>query len=337
MNNGLDPFEVLREQVQTPEPTSEEISLAKARLQRAIAAEQNADKKLEVGWKWRVVAAITVAAAIVIVAVPLIRTSPAQAALVEIAQAARQATPIEVLRGSYITTTSEQTNLAIRPGEEFGLDQESVAYLLPTTRQIWRQPAKRFVLLQTTVGIPEFFDPSHQRAYYAAGLDEADQIGQTIVEQFVNVTDPIIETEWPTNPDDLLQAMEELIGENDRTQSIPSDLFLLAADLLRETNPSPQLRAAVLEVLGELPLDVQERGQLSITISLLDGDRQLTMELSDQGDLLSEAITLRQADLTLGIPADTVISKATHRVARVVDDLPIQSETTGCPSNGRQS
>ena len=82
----------------------------------------------------------------VIVAVPLTRTSPAQAALVEIAQAARQATPIEVPPGSYISTTSEQTDLAIRPGGEFGLEQESVAYLLPTTRQIWRQPAQQFVI-----------------------------------------------------------------------------------------------------------------------------------------------------------------------------------------------
>lgn len=61
MNNEQDPFEVFREQAQTPKPTSDDIALARARLQRAIAAEQKADHP-EFRWKWRVVAAITVAA-----------------------------------------------------------------------------------------------------------------------------------------------------------------------------------------------------------------------------------------------------------------------------------
>jgi hypothetical protein len=322
MNSGPDPFEVLREQVQKPEPTSEQVAAARARLQRAITAEQNADKRLRVGWNWRAVAAITVAAVLVGVAIPLLTTSPAQAALVEIAQAARQATPLDVPSGSYIAATSERVDIGIRPGEDFGLDQESVAYLLPTTRRVWRQPIEQFVLIQTTVGEPTFFDSSHERAYYAAGLDAADQIGKTIVEQFADVTDPIIETDWPINSHDLLQAMEEFIGESGEVQSSPADIFLLAADLLRETNPPPELRAAVLEVLSDLPLDVEHHGQLSTTVSLIDSDRQLTMELSHVGALIAETITLVNEDPEHGIPAGTVLTDVHYHLPEVVDELP---------------
>lgn len=322
MNSGRDPFDVLREQIQTPEPTPEDVATARGRLQQAIAAERRSARP----WRdWRVLAGVTAAVALV-VAVPLATTSRAQAALTEIAQASREAAPLEVPLGSFVATTSERSDLAIRPGEDFELDQEFVAYLLPTTRQVWRQPEEQFVMIRTTVGTPSFFDPLHEQAYYSAELDKADRIGKTVVDQFTDVADPILEVEWPRDPDQLLSAMNEFIGGTADSETTPSDLFTLAANLLRETNPPPELRGSILEVLAGLPLDLDQDGDTSIKVSVLDDGRRLTMELSVHGDLLSESTTLLEADPTLGIPVGTLISESTYQMARVVDELPIHSE-----------
>lgn len=323
MNSGRDPFDVLREQMQTPEPTPEDVAKARGRLEQAIAAERRRVRH----WRdWRVLAGVAAAVALVLVAVPLATTSRAQAALTEIAQASREATPLEVPTGSFVATTSERTDLAIRPGEDFELDREFVAYLLPTTRQVWRQPEEQFVLIRTTVGTPVFFDPLHEQAYYAAELDKADRIGETVVDQFTDVADPILEAEWPSDPDQLLTAMNEFIGGTADSETQPADLFTLAANLLRETNPPPELRGSILEVLAGLPLDLDKDDDTSIKVSVVDDGRRLTMELSVHGDLLSESTTLLEADPTLGIPVGTLISEATYHMAQVVDELPIQSE-----------
>ena len=323
MNSGRDPFDVLREQMQTPEPTPEDVAIARGRLEQAIAA---ARRRVSPWRDWRLLAGVAAAVALVLVAVPLATTSPAQAALTEIAQASREGSPLEVPTGSVVAFTSERTDLAIRPGEDFELDREFVAYLLPTTREVWRQPEEQFVLIRTTVGTPTFFDPLHEQAYYAAELDKADRIGETLVEQFRDVADPILETEWPSDPDQLLTAMNEFIGGTADTESTPADLFTLAANLLRETNPRPGLRGSILEVLAGLPLELDQDDDTSIKVSVVDDDRRLTMELSQSGDLISESITLLEADPTLGIPVGTLISEATHQMVQVVDELPNQSE-----------
>ncbi len=194
--------------------------------------------------------------------------------------------------------------------------------MLPTTRQVWRQPAQRFARIQTKVGQPEFFDPAEEAAYYAAGLDEDDRVGQTFTNQFTDVADPIIETNWPTSRNELVQAMERFI---DNTGSGPSDapeLFILASNILRETNPSPELRGAIVDVLRGLPLELVRSSTNSITVSLQDGDQELTMTLSYRGDLLEETTTLQSGDRALGLPVDTVLTAVRYQPGHTVSDLP---------------
>lgn len=325
MNSGRDPFEILRSSAHVPEPTAAQTASARARLEREIDAERNSTTASGSGRARRVLVAVAVAAALIVVAIPLLDTSPAQAALAEVAQAARQATPLDIPEGNYITVKSERTDLAGRPGDEFGFNDEFVAYLLPTIREVWRQPAEQFFLIRTTVGQPAFFDPQTEAAYYSAGLDEADRVGETYIESFTDVANPIIETDWPKNPDNLRQSMETFIGDSRGTNASDVDLFILASNILRESNPSPELRGAVIEVLAGLEIALERPSANSITLSLVDGDQELAMTLSTRGDLLAETTTLLKADPVLDTPAGTVLTSVAYQLPRVVNTLPSDS------------
>lgn len=319
MNSGRDPFEILRSNAHGPEPTASQTASARARLDREFTS-TNPTAASRPPRALPVLAAVAMAAALVLVAIPLLNTNTAQATLTDVAQAARQATTLDVPDGNFITVKSERTDLGARPGEEFGIDEEYIAYLLPTSREIWSHPAERFVLIRTTVGQPVFFDADAEAAYYSAGLNEADQVGETYIEQFTDVANPILETEWPDEPDSLRQSMEAFIGKSG-TGATDADLFKLAANILREANPPPELRGAIIEVLAELPLTLEQPAD-SITLSVTDGDWQLAMTLSNQGNLLAETTTLLEADPVLGIPAGTVLTNATYGLPQVSSDLP---------------
>jgi hypothetical protein len=202
------------------------------------------------------------------------------------------------------------------------MQQDFVGYLLPTTRQVWRNPTEKFILIHTTVGTPEFFDPEAEAAYYAAGLDQADQVGEIIVEQFTEATDPVIEAEWPTQPEQLAEAMKTFIVGTRRQPADTSQIFDLAADILRETHPSPQLRSALLHVLAQQPLTLEEQTPTTLTVSHAEADRQVGITLTRNGQLLAETTILLQADPQLGLAEGTVIASADHQPTRVVAELP---------------
>lgn len=322
MSNRQDPFDRLRRAAERPVPTADEKSAAFGRLQHAISREQQMAGKSGFKWGWRPIAILAAALTTLVVAIPFFITDPAQAALTEVAEAARVAAPLEVPEGDFIYTRSEHEDLAIRPGSDFDLPQDFVPYLLPTTRQVWRNPAERFILIHTTIGTPEFFDPQTQAAYYQAGLDRADQVGENVVEQFTEADDPVIETRWPTHPEQLLEAMEAFILENRDQTADTSQIIDLTADILRETHPSPELRSSLVQVLARQPLELKGRTATTITISHISDGQETAITLSSDGQLLSETVTLLKPDADLGLPEGTTVGSANYGQAQVVRDVP---------------
>lgn len=322
MSMERDPIEQLRRAVRRPIPTAEERDVALDRLRHAIATDLERREHRSRRSLRGMLAAAAVAVAMMMIAGPMLLRSPAQAALTEFAVAARQATPLEVPRGSFIHSKSQRRDLVVRPGEDFGLSRDFVAYLLPTSRQVWRDPAEAFIRINTAIGRPEFFDSDVEVAYYAAGLDQADQVGENVIEELTEVTDPVIETVWPVDPDRLLESMTSFVIARRSSTADAGQLIDLAADILRETNPSPDLRSAVLHVISQQPVDLEERTARTVTVSYGGTDRRIDLTLSSKGHLLSERVTLLEADPELGLPRGTVISHADHAESRIVADLP---------------
>lgn len=333
MTSGDDPLDALRPSDGQPSPSPGEEERAWARLSHAMAAEQ-AHKQKRMGRPRRLVPVAAALAVTALVAVTVaVRPTPAQASLTEIAHAARLADPLIVPQGSFIYARSERIDLAIRPGIELGLNEEHVAYLQPVSREVWRQPETRFYQISTTLGQPQFFDPAIEAAYLAAGLDRTDHIGETVTRRLNDVADPLIETDWPTQDDRLRQAMQTYAQQGGDERPLEAQLLDLAADLLRESNPSPELRSAILQVLAQLPLDLQHRGSdQTITVAITYRGPLLTRDtvtLSPDGHLLAQTTTLLEADSDLRIPPNTMISSATYQLPRIVtnltDDHPAQA------------
>ncbi|MEX1133966.1 MAG: hypothetical protein WED83_03875 [Acidimicrobiia bacterium] len=205
-------------------------------------------------------------------------------------------------------------DLGIRPGIEFGLEKEYVAYLLPTVREVWRAPEQRFIQIRTDTDTPEFFDPVIEAAYYANSLDEADHVGQILTEQLTDVVDDLVETVWPTDAEQLKAAMETYLSTGD-TGPTEARMFHLATAILRESNPSPALRAAALEVLAGLDLELVEEDAETFTVALTYSDPNPTRDsitLSRQGELLGEKSVLFEGDPEIGIPPGMTISRVEY-------------------------
>lgn len=322
MNENIsDPFELIRREAEPAEPSEEEVYRARQRLQAAILSEQEKGRRPVRRWLIPVFAALML---LVIGGVALLRPSPAEAALAEVAQAARGVSPIDVPQGLFVYTRSERVDLAIRPGVEFGLDQEFVAYLLHSTREVWRQPETEFIQIHTTNHTPAFFSPDVEDAYYRLGLDATDRLGETQTEQLTGVIDPLLEVDWPTEPDALHETLRDYAarGGDERPEEV--QVFDLATDLLREADPTPELRAAVLEVLGQLPIELVERTSRTITIGITyitPASTRDTITLSPEAQLLAETSTLLEGDHELDISAGTIILKVEYQETHGTDDL----------------
>ena len=321
-----DPLAPLRRLAGDPRPSPAEEAVALARLRQATAAERSAGKKQRSRLLWLTPATAAAAAILAAVALALVlRPGAAEAALTELAQASRRAMPPDTRTGAFIYQEADSVDLVIRPGSELGLDRAAVAYLLPTYRAAWRQPATRFLRSVTTTGPPIFFDQEVAAAYRDHGGAALDRVGETVVEQFTDVTDPILETDWPTNADGLRQALEERLSAGGDPRSLEVQLFGAAANILRET-ADPQLRAAALEVLAALPVELLDRrSDGAITIAVTYDGPPLTREtltIAADGTLLTRSSTWLEPDPQLRTPPATSVSTVTYRPSRLVFQLP---------------
>lgn len=321
MNHNDDPFEQLRRLAGDPTPTDDEEQRAWAMLQQAIGTERPAGRRAR--RRRRLIPVVAAVAVVLVVAgVVLSRPSRVEATLGEIAYAARLATPQEIPEGSFLYTRSGQVSLIVTPGDRLGL-QGHVAYLLPTTREEWRRGD--FVQLVTTAGTPTFFDPEVEAAYYAHGFDKTDHVGQTLTRQLTGVTNDLAETDWPTDPGRLRDALEAYASQGAGSLPLDIQVFHLATDLLREADPGPSVRAALIEVFTQLPVTLVDRGSdgsvtLAVTYNRPPSVRD-TITLDPQGHLIAETSTLLEPAPEFGIPTGTRIWDATYTIPTVVDTL----------------
>lgn len=324
MSNGPDPFDRLREGFESPAPDSHERQKAWDRLQEVVtAAEPSKNRSLRFGVP--AFAGVLALILLTVGVVGLLQPSAARAGLLEIAQASRQAAPVDIPAGSFLYIRSEHVDLALRPGVEFGLDQEYVAYLLPSSRELWTSTDQAFMQIRTKVGRPQFFSAETEDGYYTTGLDLRDAVDETILERFTDVRDPLAEVDWPTDSRSLRQAMEGYVADQGDDRPLEARLFDLAVDLLRARNPSPLLRGAIIEVLADLPLELAEVNPGNSATFAIDYGAPLqtrdTISLSDDGHLLSETSQLLEPDSSLGIPAGTDLIWTTYETPLIVPDL----------------
>ncbi|NND01912.1 MAG: hypothetical protein HKN91_03925 [Acidimicrobiia bacterium] len=307
-----------------PEPTSEQEAAARARLRSAIRDEA-IRTPLRLGRRPALAfgaAALSITAAIVAITLVLPGSSPAvDANLAGIAGAARSVVAEELPAGAYVYTHRESSFLS---GAQANEDSTVLFYLLPETVDTWTRDNSKQIT--TTIGTPIFFDTKERTAYYAAGIDESDGVGTTTTEDFVNIPGLLEPDRWSTDVDVLRQQVAaELAVQGATTSNEDARMLAFVTQLLDPNlNPSPQLRAAIIELIGGLNVTtvMLPSGFVNVTLEYADpvyGSVRHEMELDEAGNLRATRIVVLAPGPDVAIPAGTVIEMTDWSVAAIVD------------------
>ncbi len=325
--NGHDPLDRLRPQGDPPVPSAADDAYMRRRLDDLIDDEERRLAMGPVSRRKLLFALIGAGAAAGVAGWSFLARPGTGPMLLEIARVARSAHPDSVPPGAFAYFKTHRRDLRARPANDLGLlDREWVAYIQPTTRELWRSEDLRFLQIRTTPLAPTFFDPLVEEAYMAAGMDHRDAIGTSVVEQFDGISDPLLTKDWPVDPAELRRAMDVYLSSSGDDRPVAVDLLDLASQMLREVSRPPQLRAALLEVLAQLPLEnlvPAGVGLFSFGLTFRQElRRRMVVSFDSEGNLVTDSVTLLEPDAQLQVPAGTAIALGRYELPQTVDTLP---------------
>jgi hypothetical protein len=318
--------QTLRQMVGNPQPTDADRQHTRRILAAAIRSDTRPARPAR---HWFATPAFVASSLVVVliaaITVQVLRPTPVQAALAEIAAAAQKADPLTIPDQQYAYRHTEAVNLVVVPDDAFepGHRDTPLAYLLPTVREEWIG-TDGTVQLRTTANTPTFFTPEDESDYLQAGLDQTDNIGQTITETFGNVTSILDDRTWPTDPDQLETALTAMTPAGSETPETV-DIFNLALAFIRQPDTPPALRSAALGVIARLDLTLSEHtsdGTRTFTLTYTEPQpATITVTLDTNGQLLYESVGLTDGDAATGVPPNTTISANTYQPIQIVGNL----------------
>jgi hypothetical protein len=319
--NARHPVDVaLRAVTTTLESRSDDFEFARDRLMEAIAAASEPRTRTMARVPWAVATALIVAFTVFVVQTT--STSPAGAVISDLVQVVETSDHLVIPDDLFALTVTEGESIAIVGPDTLGgveIEHDFLFYILPATIERWTGD-QGTVRSQKTVRPPRFFSAADEAAYSAAGLNERDRVGEAVIH-----TQPennrALDEEWPTNPGELESTIRSRVG-NDEFDVLNECLVLLREPLL-----PLELRAAVLEVVAGLDLELVEKGDdgggtFSFDYELEDGPRALTFRLDGAGYLVFEDTVLVEGYPDQGVPPGTSEHRVTYTLPVIVDSLP---------------
>lgn len=319
---------LLREATGSPQASETEYLHGRRMLNAAIAAEAKRASGFARAGQWLPRLAAAGAAFVLVIAIGIsisLLQPPPVTALGELANVAERVERTSAADGEYLYSRESGVSIHVRDGADLGEPELGlVAYLLPINEETWVANGTRFVSRATLQ--PVFFSAEAEAAYFAAGLDVSDGVGETREETTNQPVQIIDERDWPTTPGQLRQAMRSYVSNEGTAVATDVQLVELAATLLRETDASPDLRAATIRVLEDLDVEVTERGDgsgLSVGIEYTDGVAKMrVIEFDAESNLVREYERWLEGDPQLGVPAGTIVYDATFSPVRIVAEMP---------------
>jgi hypothetical protein len=324
MNSDHHPVDhLLRDYAGSPEPSPTDRMSAEFKLQHAILdadrLSPRAQRRPVLIWAAGLVAIVVGGIFAILISQP----TPAQATIEEIATIVAGIDPLTASDDEYVYTRSTAQALAEDPKDALGeiaYDKDSLIYLANSTRETWYGTGGT-VQIRTTLHEPTFFTGTDRDVYYAAGLDQRDQIGQTFT---TTETQPI--EEWPTDRSHLDQAIrDQMVTDRGLRQTV--EYLDVAFDIIGESFASPQLRATTLRLIGRLDglrlVDKTPDGSVTFAVDYTDRDiqKRLTFTIDLNGYLRYHQILNISADPDTGIPAHTAIYDAEFAEPMLTDSL----------------
>lgn len=314
--------DLVRQLSGNPTPSESDVRRASERLNAAIQASMpDRTRRLrKPAVAWAAVVSLVVGLFAVF---GISQTTAAEAAMGEIAQVVEVEDPLTVDDTGFAYTVSETTALSSVPADGLGdvtYGRDWFVYLLPQTWETWIGDLGT-VQIRTTAHDPIFFEARDQAVYFAAGIDQQDQIGETIT---TAISDPD-RKDWPTDPTELDEAIRaDMVSDRGLPETV--EYLDVALDIVREPLTSPELRANTLRLIGGLRgLDVAP-GAGGQSVFFVDYEEQgvekrFEFAFDADGYFSLEQITALTADTTYGIPAATVVFRADYSPPALVDTL----------------
>lgn len=303
---------------ETAPPTDAERARARAVLVAQIGAAEQAPTRRR---RLRLVPAIAVVATAATAAAVFLgvgtkgeESASAAAALRDAATVARsQPPPPELGPGEYLYVKSVTAYLSTSVYSE----ENWFSVLVPRVREIW------FGLdggrMRETSGKPVFLSERDRREWIEAGRPNVRE------HAWGGRTEPVQPLDLPSDPDALYEHLERVAAGH--PEGVHEEMFTLVGDALRETNASPEQRAALYEVAARIPgveligavKDPAGRAGLAVAMrSEADGIRHtLVFDPATSVLLAEEQVAL--GDNSWDYPEGTVIGYATYLTTAVVD------------------
>jgi len=318
--------DLLRALTGDPPIESADIAYIESRVDVAIGEEKKVRQRRRP--RTRVLMWAAAVAAVIVgtsVILQTARVSPAAATLEEIARAAEATDPLTITDADFLYTRSETQARSEVPKAGLGdvpYERDSLVYLLSSTRETWFG-SDDTVQIRTTVHDASFLTDEDEVAYYAAGLDQQDNLGRT---DTLTVLDPGGD-EWPTVPALLDQTIRERMAQE---RGLPETVEYLsvALNIIREAYISPELRAAALRLIADLDGLKHEPTDPATDLAAFHVEytdqgilTRFTFHIDRQGYLRFEERLNLEADTRLGVPAHTPTFRAEYTRPTIAGSL----------------
>jgi hypothetical protein len=318
---------------------------------QATSSNASLQRGVTFGPKVRIISGVGlvgVAAVVVALTIPGSPEAPtrAAAALAKLASVAADqpsATPIPV--GQYAYTASVGLELVSQVHEQqaatsglgatgaSGATQQTFSVLAPVTRQVWIAADGSGRLVQS-YGSPTFLTTADRAAWVADGQPSVFQPSSNIdaLEAKGALSGPDL-SGLPTDPDALLADIEARKVED--APAGDAYTFKIIGDLLRETNATPALRAAIYRAAAKLPgvtllstvTDPVGRSGIGLADTSNGQRNELIFNPTTSALIGEETVVTDPSDFCqLDVSAGTVLSETSYVTAGVV------SSTTAVPS-----
>ena len=310
----------LRAMTVTLEPRRSDFEYALDRLNETMFEPPDRKARTRSRLSWTTAAALI--AVFTVLMFQITSITPASAFLVELAQQVVLIDEMSIPDGRFVhsmTEASVMTYVGQDAVPAVELPHDTLLYILPRTYERWSGD-QGTVRLQETNHDPEFFSAADEEAYFAARLHEGDRLGET-VDRTQQESNSILDEDWPTDPGELEGKI--------RAEARDDDIAFLKKSLefLREPLVSPELRAAVLQLVAGLELELVEEssdggGTFSVEYELERlGQRRLTFTVNTDGFLTFEEELIVDGYPEYGVPSGTAEYSATYSVPVLVDSL----------------
>ena len=321
IESTIHPVDVaLRALTVTLEPRRADFEHVLDRLNEAMFAPPARKSRIRSRLSWTTAAALITA--FIVLMFQTTSITPAGAVLVELAQQVVLIDEMTIPDDRFVHTITEasvMTYVGQDAVPDVALPHDTLLYILPRTLERWSGD-QGTVRLQETNHDPQFFSAADEEAYNAAGLDVGDRLRET-VDRTQQESNSILDEDWPTDPGELEVKIRAEVGDDDIA------FLKKSLEFLREPLVSPELRAAVLQLVAGLELELVEEssdggGTFSVEYELERlGQRRLTFTVNAEGFLTFEEELIIDGYPEFGVPAGTAENSATYSVPVLVDSL----------------